>query len=524
METSEVKKRYIISREPLGTANKHLTEQNANILSLVSEVKQMQAWLQVLTQRITGIDDKLETTNTRSSDLVNSVVSLDEKISKFTRKLVARKHQPEQFRSSPVSAVSSTGRVDRLNAQTQTSSEPTSTSSGPAVKCEGKLSGSPGPAVLLNSSASLHEDKDDWSSRVTGSSQILCLNKEEDHPNGSWLGDPTDTHRRVRVSLSPQDLSSLEQSQPGPEKLAIALIDRLFSRETLAESNLTGKGRLKKKQLDPLVILGIYSHLKYQYTISESDWTRIKNNMEAKCRFLWKRKLKKLPLGEPKPLEPPALSSLMVYPLYQVDTNHLIQVDLDGLDSGSQHPQLQPITDQRQLQPITQQLQPITQHQQLRPSTQQLQPITDQRQMQQNSQLQHLHPITQRQQLRPIIQQLQPITDQRQQETIAQRQPKEPISDKDESKNTDLDRGVLGDDVHLAEVEVGDALTEVEVGDALEIEAGDVLQMETGTEDMGQQTLTLSGGDLIMTDLGEVISISEEVGVDCMMVSSVDYL
>ena len=32
-------------------------------------------------------------------------------------------------------------------------------SSGPAVKCEGKLSGSPGPAVLLNSSASLHEDK-----------------------------------------------------------------------------------------------------------------------------------------------------------------------------------------------------------------------------------------------------------------------------------------------------------------------------------------------------------------------------
>ena len=112
------------------------------------------------------------------------------------------------------------------------------------------------------------------------------------------------------------------------------------------------------------------------------------------------------------------------------------QVDLDGLDSGSQHPQLQPITDQRQLQPITQQLQPITQHQQLRPSTQQLQPITDQRQMQQNSQLQHLHPITQRQQLRPIIQQLQPITDQRQQETIAQRQPKEPISDKDESKNT----------------------------------------------------------------------------------------
>eukprot|EP00088_Acartia_fossae_P036645 TRINITY_DN3784_c0_g2_i6.p1 TRINITY_DN3784_c0_g2~~TRINITY_DN3784_c0_g2_i6.p1 ORF type:complete len:206 (-),score=37.03 TRINITY_DN3784_c0_g2_i6:167-742(-) len=44
---------------------------------------------------------------------------------------------------------------------------------------------------------------------------------------------------------------------------------------------------------------------------------------------------------------------------------------------------------------------------------------------------------------------------------------------------------------------------------------------------MSQQTLTLAagGGDLIMTDLGEVISItSETADVDCMMVSSVDYL
>ena len=28
------------------------------------------------------------------------------------------------------------------------------------------------------------------------------------------------------------------------------------------------------------------------------DWNRLKNNIEARCRFLFKRKLKKLPLGE----------------------------------------------------------------------------------------------------------------------------------------------------------------------------------------------------------------------------------
>jgi hypothetical protein len=41
----------------------------------------------------------------------------------------------------------------------------------------------------------------------------------------------------------------------------------LYERETLAQSNLSGKGRHKKKQLDPLVVFGIYCHLKYLYNI-----------------------------------------------------------------------------------------------------------------------------------------------------------------------------------------------------------------------------------------------------------------
>ncbi len=43
--------------------------------------------------------------------------------------------------------------------------------------------------------------------------------------------------------------------------------------------------------------------------------------------------------------------------------------------------------------------------------------------------------------------------------------------------------------------------------------------------EINHQTLTLSGGDLIINDLGEVISITSEADVDCLMtVSSVDYL
>ena len=77
----------------------------------------------------------------------------------------------------------------------------------------------------------------------------------------------------------------------------LTLLESLFSRDTLAQSNLTGRGKHKKKQLDPLLIFGIFCHLKYMFNIQEVDWSRIKNNMDAKCRFFWSRKCKGLPLG-----------------------------------------------------------------------------------------------------------------------------------------------------------------------------------------------------------------------------------
>merc|ERR1719285_1446697 len=124
-------------------------------------------------------------------------------------------------------------------------------------------------------------------------------------------------------------------------------MDRLFTRDTLATSNLTGKGKHQKKQLDPLIIYGIYCQLRHTYNISDADWTRIKNNMEAKCRFLWRRKMganfssneysknqqKSTKIQDTNKESDQGIShvnescsNLVVYPLYQVDS-HLVKAD-----------------------------------------------------------------------------------------------------------------------------------------------------------------------------------------------------
>lgn len=132
---------------------------------------------------------------------------------------------------------------------------------------------------------------------VTQSSQIIRLNREDSYPEGSWLGDPHSPDERVRVPLTPQQLHQLDSGSQAPEKLALSLLEALFPRSVLATSNLTGRGKHKKKQLDPLFIFGIYCHLRYKFGIQERDWARIRNNMDAKCRFFWSRRNKGFPLG-----------------------------------------------------------------------------------------------------------------------------------------------------------------------------------------------------------------------------------
>ena len=93
-------------------------------------------------------------------------------------------------------------------------------------------------------------------------------------------------------------MDNLNTNCTTPEKMALALLEIFFSIKSLAQSNLlTGRGKHKKKQLDPLFIFGIFCHLKYRFNIQEADWARIKNKMDAKCRFFWSSNCKGLTLA-----------------------------------------------------------------------------------------------------------------------------------------------------------------------------------------------------------------------------------
>ncbi|XP_023338977.1 protein BANP [Eurytemora carolleeae] len=489
MESIEPAKRYIITREPIGSANKHLTDQTTLILNLQTDIKQIQTWIQILADQITGVDrktdgvygkldgvfGKMDDVSEKMDGVCGRMDGISQKINgvseEITNSVKALKNQ--QFKLS--SQIKTGSSVQLITTCTQTP-KTIQTSSAESVKlcktAKPELSQEGGPTVLMNTPGT----------RVTGSSQVVTLNAESDFPHGSWLGNPEDVHRRVRVPISSEDLYNLEQSQPGAEKLALALLDRLFSRTTLAESNLTGKGRHKKKQLNPLFIYGIYSHLKYQYSISELDWNRLKNNIEARCRFLFKRKLKKLPLGEPKPIEPASAEncSIVVYPLYQVDSSHLMQVGLEGLD----HHVLQQGSDSLELQQVPGEMEHI------QPNPTRIDPDSTQ----------HLEEID-----NSGGDRFEEI------ETSG-----EGLEDKPE----DLEAVRDGELDHLEPVAVLEVEATEEDKDKDIVEDG-----VQGTPELGQETLTLtSSGELIMTDLGSVICIPEQEEEDCMMVSSVHYM
>ncbi|XP_067001824.1 protein BANP isoform X2 [Anabrus simplex] len=130
--------------------------------------------------------------------------------------------------------------------------------------------------------------------------QVITLNSESDYPDGSWLGDESNPESRVRCPITPAKLLNINMCCQTPEKMAITLLDYLFSRDTLAVSNLSGKGKHNKKQLDPLMIYGIQCHLRHRFSITEKDWYRIKQNMDSKCRTAWRKKVRGLPLAKSK--------------------------------------------------------------------------------------------------------------------------------------------------------------------------------------------------------------------------------
>jgi hypothetical protein len=133
--------------------------------------------------------------------------------------------------------------------------------------------------------------------RTLGSNvTLITLNTKDDYPNGSWLGNENVPDQRVRVPISQSDLLHIESNCRTPEKMALALLDYLFDRDTQACSNLSGMGKHGKKKLDPLFIYGMRCHLVYRFGISEKDWHRIKLNIDSKCRTAFRRKMRGQPL------------------------------------------------------------------------------------------------------------------------------------------------------------------------------------------------------------------------------------
>ncbi|XP_026095085.1 protein BANP-like isoform X1 [Carassius auratus] len=127
-------------------------------------------------------------------------------------------------------------------------------------------------------------------SQNTNNVTLITLNSEEDYPAGTWLGDENNPEMRVRCPVSPADMLHVSTNCRTAEKMALTLLDYLFHREVQAVSNLSGQGKHGKKQLDPLMIYGIRCHLFHKFTITESDWYRIKQSIDSKCRTAWRRK------------------------------------------------------------------------------------------------------------------------------------------------------------------------------------------------------------------------------------------
>lgn len=57
------------------------------------------------------------------------------------------------------------------------------------------------------------------------------------------------------INLDFRNLLHINTFCQTPEKMAVTLLDYLFQREVLAVSNLSGKGKHHKRQLDPLMVL-----------------------------------------------------------------------------------------------------------------------------------------------------------------------------------------------------------------------------------------------------------------------------
>ncbi|GIY95243.1 hypothetical protein CEXT_207291, partial [Caerostris extrusa] len=112
--------------------------------------------------------------------------------------------------------------------------------------------------VVVNRDNTFHEDGTGPAIPVSSKVTFITLNREEDYPNGTWLGDPENPECRVRCIISPTDLFHIHTTCTTAEKMALTLLDYLFDRETQSPFKYFWyKCKHKKKQLNPLLVYGM---------------------------------------------------------------------------------------------------------------------------------------------------------------------------------------------------------------------------------------------------------------------------
>ncbi|KAL1437399.1 hypothetical protein MTO96_001458 [Rhipicephalus appendiculatus] len=198
------------------------------------------------------------------------------------------------------------GRLDALTDQCQTLEDKIEVLSTAVKEHVSTASSGLGRYVRLSSSggssAIVSLDEEPVAAFAAGSSvTLITLNTEADYPQGSWLGDENNPEMRVRCPINPTTLFHINNTCTTPEKMALTLLDHLFDRETQARSNISGSGKHKKQQLDPLMIYGIRCHLTHLFDVTNADWDRIKLNIDSKCRTAFRRKKRGLPLNPKVP-------------------------------------------------------------------------------------------------------------------------------------------------------------------------------------------------------------------------------
>ncbi|XP_050729621.1 protein BANP-like isoform X2 [Eriocheir sinensis] len=261
--------------------------------------------------------------NTRLTLLETKVSVLVHTCNKISSRLDTMEHLATTTSTAATASSSSSSSTTSASTANSTSASGNAKQNDQSVSMEMGMelpSGGNTPILVQDTEASAHMN-------------VISLNSEDDFPHGSWLGDPSQPTLRVRCPITPQNLLHINSTCITAEKMALTLLDYLFTKDELATSNLSGRSRWNKRQLDPLMMFGIRCHLQYKFNISSKLWHKICQNMDSKCRSAWKRRIRGM-VTQPKQRQAPQIghtSSVRKDPAVTED----ISFDFDSLQNSN---------------------------------------------------------------------------------------------------------------------------------------------------------------------------------------------